>query len=131
MTQRVRDGLGLPAGIYRVDVGGGGPVVYVPNGITADGVESFVCANVVPVSGGYDGIVWDNESDVYALLGNPNPSPTHFNDEFANFFADTLREIFSAAQPGDSPYFVKASENRANIIADLANMKADFYLVVV
>lgn len=127
MTQRVRNGLGLPAGFYRLN--NDGPTVYVPNGVTADGVESLVCANVVPVSGGYDMVSYDSRNDVFVKTGNPNPSPTHFNQEVATFLDDVLHHIFNAAQPeGDFPYKISASESRANIVDDLDTLKANFEL---
>ena len=126
MTQRVRNGLGLPAGLYRITTGGN-PTVYVPNGITADGVESIVYANVIPVSVGYDWVFYDAESGVYVKEGNPNPSPTHYNNETAIFFDDVLRQIFDGAQPtGDFPYSIVTSETRVNIVENLETLKADF-----
>ena len=128
MTERVRQGLGLPAGLYRLTEGGD-PTVFVPNGITADGIESVVCANVTPVTGGYDWVSYDAESDVFVPTGNPNPSPTHFNDQATLFFDDILRLIFNAAQPeGDFPYKIAPSVSRANIVDDLASIEADFTL---
>lgn len=127
MTQRIRDGLGLPAGLYRAN--GGGPVVFVPNGITADRVESIVYADVTPVSGGYDYVVYEPGDDVYIPGGNPNPSATHFNSEIAMFFDNILHDIFNAAQPeGDFPYSIRASDSRANIVDDLATLQVDFFL---
>lgn len=129
MTQRVRDGLGLPAGFYRLN--SDGPTVYVPNGVTADGVESLVCANVVPVSGGYDMVSYDSRNDVFVKAGNPNPSPTHFNQEVATFFDDVLHQIFHTAKPeGDFPYGIGSSESRANIVDDLEDLQADFVLTI-
>ena len=129
MTQRVRDGLGLPAGFYRVNEDG--PTVYVPNGVTADHVESLVCANVVPVSGGYDMVSYDSRNDVFVKAGNPNPSPTHFNQEVATFLDDMLRRIFNTAHPeGDFPYKIGPSKSRANIVDDLETLQADFVLTV-
>lgn len=127
MTQRIRNGLGLPAGLYRTN--GGGPVVFVPNGITADGVDSIVYSDVTPVSGGYDYVVYDSVNDRYIRGGNPNPSATHFNKEIAVFFDDILRTIFNAAQPeGDFPYKISASESRAKIVDDLATLQVDFFV---
>lgn len=128
MTQRVRDGLGLPAGIYRLHTSG--PTAYVPNGITADGVESIVYANVVPVSGDrYDWVNYNAESGVFVPTGNPQPSPTSFNDDAAGFINEVLREIFFTAHPGvDLPYLVAASDSRVNIVDDLATFRADFIL---
>lgn len=128
MTQRVRDGLGLPAGLYRLKEGGG-PVVFVPNGITADRIESVVYATVVPMSGGYDIVIYDDNDDLYVPGGDPNPSPTSHNDQAAGFFDDILRQIFNAAQPaGDFPYQIAASDTRAKIVDDLATIKVDFIL---
>lgn len=128
MTQRVRDGLGLPPGLYRLGEGAN-PTFYIPNGITADRVDSLVYANVVPVSGGYDLVVYDSDSGVFVLSGNPNPSPTHFNNEAVAFADDMLRLIFNAAQEEvDFPYSLVPSETRANIVDDLATLKADFIL---
>lgn len=128
MTQRVRDGLGLPAGIYRPNESG--PTIFVPNGITNDGIESVVYANVVPVSSGYDAIAYDPNSGVYVPAGKPNPSPTHFNNEVAAYIDDVLHAIFDNAHPeGDFPYLIHPSESRANIVDDLATMKADFSLI--
>lgn len=128
MTQRIRDGLGLPAGIYRINKGGA-PTVFVPNGITADGVESIVMANVIAVGDGYDVVIYDDNSDVFAPAGSPAPSPTQFNGEVAEMFADILGGIYIDAHPeGEIPYAVEPSESRANIIDDLATMKADFFI---
>ena len=128
MTQRVRNGLGLPAGLYRTN--NENPTFFVPNGITADGIESLVYANVVPVSGGnYDLISYDSNADLFVPAGNPQPSPTHFNDEIASFASDVLWEIWIASHSeGDFPYKIVASESRVNIVDDLAAMKADFIL---
>lgn len=129
MTQRVRDGLGLPAGIYRIN--DDGPTVYVPSGVTADGVESLVCANVVPVSSGYDMVSYDSRENVFVKAGNPNPSPTHFNPEVTIFLEDVLRQIFNTAQPGGNfPYQIGSSQSRANIVDDLETLQADFVLTV-
>ena len=129
MTQRVRDGLGLPAGFYRLN--DDGPTVYVPNGVTADGIESLVCANVVAVSGGYDMVSYDSRKDEFVKAGNPNPSPTHFNQEVATFLDDVLHQIFNSAQPeADFPYRIGSSESRANIVDDLEDLEADFVLTI-
>jgi len=129
MTQRVRDGLGLPAGFYRIS--DDGPTVYVPSGVTADGVESLVCANVVPVSGGFDMVSYDRRNDVFVKAGSPNPSPTHFNQEATAFLDDVLRQIFNTAQTGrDFPYQIGSSESRANIVDDLETLQADFVLTI-
>lgn len=130
MTQRVRDGLGLPAGIYRIN-SGGAPTIFVPNGITADGVESIVMACVVSASGGYDVVLYDDNSGVYVPGGSPSPSPTNFNSDVATTFENTLGVIFIEAHPGgEIPYKITPSESRANIVADLSTMKADFDLEV-
>lgn len=128
MTQRVRDGLGLPAGFYRLQEGG--PTAFIPNGITADGTDSIVYANVVPVSGDqYDWIAYDAESGVFVPLGDPRPSLTSFNDEANAFIDEVLHQIFRAAHPEENlPYAVVASETLANIVDDLATLKADFVL---
>ena len=128
MTQRVRDGLGLPAGFYRLQ--NSGPTFFVPNGITADHVESLVLANVTPVSGDrYDWVGYDRESDVFVPTGNPQSSPTYWNSEAVAFFDDQLRGIFNTAHPeGDFPYSLETSQSRANIVDDLANLQADFVL---
>lgn len=128
MTQRVRDGLGLPAGFYRLGVGAG-PTFYLPNGVTADRVDSLVYANVVPVSGGYDLVAYDAVSGVFVLSGSPNPSATHFNDEAVAFADDILRLIFNVAQgEADFPYSLVPSDTRANIVDDLTTLEADFVL---
>lgn len=128
MTQRVRDGLSLPAGLYRLNEDG--PTAFVPNGITADNVDSIVLANVTPVSGDrYDMVAYDDQSDVFVPSGNPQSSPTHYNSEARTFMDDVLREIFFAAHPeGNFPYFLETSESRANIVDDLTTLKANFYL---
>lgn len=128
MTQRVRDGLGLPAGLYRAH--SGEPTFFAPNGITADGVESIVIANVTPVSSSrYDWIAYDGESDVYVPSGSPDPSPIAFNENALAFCDDVLRAIFNAAHPtGDFPYSLGTSTSRANIVDDLATLQADFVL---
>jgi hypothetical protein len=129
MTQRVRDGLGLPAGFYRIN--DDGPTVYVPSGVTADHVESLVCANVVPVSGGFDMVSYDSTNNVFVKAGNPNPSPTHFNREASDFLDNVLHEIFNTAQPeSDFPYQIVSSETRANIVDDLETLQADFVLTI-
>lgn len=128
MTERVVNGLGLPAGIYRINVGGD-PTVFVPNGITADSVESVVYANVIPVSGGYDCVLYDDSSGKFVPAGNPNPSSTHFNSEVAALFNDILRQIFLGSHHEEEyPYAIVTSESRANIVDDLATMKTDFFL---
>ena len=126
MTQRVRDGLGLPAGFYRLN--SDNPTFYAPNGITADGVESIVYANVVPVSGSrYDWIAYDSNNDLFVPAGNPQPSPTYFNTDANALVDDVLRGIYREAHPeGDYPYSTVPSESRANIVDDLATLKADF-----
>lgn len=128
MTERVLNGLGLPAGIYRIN-SGGSPTVFVPNGITADHVESVVYANVVPMAGGYDNILYDDTSNAFVPSGDPNPSPTHFNKDVVAFFDNVLHELFGSAQPVENfPYSIVSSESRANIVDDLTTMKADFFL---
>lgn len=129
MSQRVRDGLGLPAGLYRFN-GDDAPTVFVPNGITADDVDSIVYANVIPVSGGnYDLIVWDANTDALVPQGNPHPSPTDFNNEVNALLDDVLHELFRAGQPeGEYPYMTVPSDSRANIVNDLTTLKADFVL---
>jgi hypothetical protein len=128
MTERIRAGLGLPAGLYRLNESG--PTVYLPNGITADGVESIVYANVVPASDDrYDWVAYDAESGVFVPKGDPRTSPTGFNDEADAFIGDVLRLIFNSAHPEDEfPYSTVPSESRANIVDDLATLKADFVL---
>ena len=129
MTQRVRDGLGLPAGLYRMSTGAN-PTFFVPNGITADQISSLVYANVIPVTGGYDAIEYDADSGVFLPRGNPNPSPTSFNSDVAAFFDDVLHQIFFSAHPDeDFPYAIIPSETRANIVDDITTLKADFSLV--
>lgn len=128
MTQRVRDGLGLPAGFYRLAADG--PTVFVPNGITADGVESIVYANVVPVSGGrYDWIHYIANSGEFVPYGDPKESPTGFNQEANAFIDDVLHQIFVNANPGGVyPYRTVPSQSRANIVDDLTTLQADFVL---
>jgi hypothetical protein len=128
MTQRVRDGLGLPAGFYRLQEGG--PTAFIPNGITADGVDSLVCANVVSVSGDrYDWVAYDEQSGVFVPRGDPRPSITSFNDDATAFIDEVLHQIFNAAHPEeDIPYRVVSSGTRANIVDDLATLQADFVL---
>ena len=128
MTQRVRDGLGLPAGFYRLN--SSDPTVFVPNGITADHVESLVYANVVPVSGDrYDMVAFDAESNLFVPAGNPKTSPTGFNFDVNSFMDNVLHAIFDAAHPeGEFPYYLVPSESRANIVDDLATLQADFVL---
>lgn len=129
MTQRVIDGLGLPAGLYRLNISGRNPTFYAPNGITADGVDSIILANVVPVTDEYDMVVYDGTSGVFAPAGSPDPSSTHFNQEALAFADDMLRQIFRSAHPeGEIPYALETSESRANIVGDLATLKADFTL---
>ena len=128
MTQRIRDGLGLPAGLYRLGKGAN-PTFYLPNGATADNVESLVLANVVPVDGGYDMVAYDGDSGVFAKSGSPNPSPTHFNGEAVAFADDIIRQIFNTAHPGaDFPYLLAPSDTRANIVDNLETLQADFVL---
>lgn len=128
MTQRVRDGLGLPAGFYRLQ--DDGPTFFLPNGITADHVESMVLANVTPVSSNrYDWVAYDRASDVFVPTGNPQSSPTHWNAEAVAVLDDILRAIFGAVHPiEDFPYSLETSQTRANIVDDLATLKADFVL---
>ena len=129
MTQRVLDGLGLPAGLYRLNVSGGNPTFYAPNGITADQVDSIILANVLPVTGGYDMVVYDGTSGVFVPAGSPNPSSTDFNLEALAFADDVLRQLFLGAHPeGRFPYSLETSESRANIVGDLAELEADFTL---
>lgn len=127
MTQRVREGMGLPAGLYRLSSDDTAPTFFAPNGITADSVASLVYANVVPVSDGYDLVLYNREG--FIPSGSQNPSPTAFNDEALTFANDVLRQIFRDAQPeGDIPYKLETSESRANIIDDLETLQADFVL---
>lgn len=128
MTQRVRDGLGLPAGFYRLS--SNAPTFFAPNGITADGVDSIVYANVTPVSGDrYDLVSYDSEAGVLVPTGNPQSSPTYFNDEANAMVDEVLHQIFGDAQPeGDYPYRTVPSASRVNIVDDLATLKADFVL---
>lgn len=129
MTERVRQGQGLPAGLYRLSSGGGDPTFFAPNGITADGVESLIYANVVLVSGGYDIVLYDADSGVFVPAGNPNPSLEGFGNEARAFADDILHQIFYRAQPEEEfPYLLVPSENRANVVDDLATLKADFVL---
>lgn len=129
MTERVRQGLGLPAGIYRLSKEEVAPTFFAPNGITADGVASIVCANVVPVSGSYDIVLYDGSSGVFVPGGSTEPSPSSFNHDAWAFADDILHSIFSNAQPeGEFPYSLEESSSRANIVGDLATLKADFIL---
>ena len=129
MTQRVRDGLGLPAGLYRLSDSGFNPTFYAPNGITADNVDSMILANVIPVTGGFDFVVYDGSSGVFAPAGAANPSSTFFNQEALAFADDIIRQIFVEAHPGgEVPYSFETSASRANIVGDLANLEADFTL---
>ena len=130
MTQRIRDGLGLPAGLYRLNVAGSYPTFYAPNGITADRINSVIYANVIPVTGGYDFVVYDGTSGKFSKEGTPNPSSTHFNQEALNFADDILRRIFFDAHPEEEfPYSLEPSDSRANIVGDLETLQADFVLI--
>ena len=129
MTQRVRDGLGLPAGLYCLSSGGNNPTFFAPNGITADGVASLLYADVVPVHDGYDFVFYNSESGLFTQSGSTNPSPAAFNNDAVNFADDVLRQIFRSEQPeGEFPYRFETSESRANIVNDLTTLKADFVL---
>lgn len=129
MTQRVRDGLGLPAGLYCLGTGDTGPTFYAPNGITADGVPSIILANVVQVVNGYDSVAYNGATHVFFEYGSPNPSPYHFNGEAYAFADDIIRQIFRAAHPeGEYPYSLEQSSSRANIVGDLDTLVADFTL---
>lgn len=130
MTQRVRDGLGLPAGFYRLGVDGTTPTFYAPNGITADGIASLVYANVVPVEGGYDSVMYDSRDSSFITTGSSNPSPAYFNNEALNFADDIIRSIFRDAHPEvNMPYTLETSDSRANIVGDLETLVADFTLI--
>ena len=106
------------------------PTFFAPNGITADGVSSLIYANVVPVEGGYDRVFYNSETGSLTRGGgSASPSPAAFNTETVNFADEVLRQIFRSAQPeGEFPYRFETSESRANIVNDLANLKADFIL---
>lgn len=128
MTQRVRDGLGLPAGLYCLSIAGTNPTFFAPNGITPDGVASLIYANVVPVSDNYDFVMYNPETG-FAQSGSQDPSPAAFNNEAVNFADDVLRQIFREAQPeGEFPYAFETSDSRANIVDDLDTLKANFEL---
>lgn len=129
MTQRVKDGLGLPAGLYRLEASGITPTFFAPNGITADGVASIIYANVISINGSYEKVNYDGDSGVFVAEGSPAASPAAFNNEAVDFVDDVLHQIFNEAQPGiDLPYTFEASTSRANIVVDLATLEADFTL---
>lgn len=130
MTQRVRSGLGLPAGLYRLQAAGRSPTFFAPQGITADGVASIIYANVIQVNDAYDNVLYDGNSGVFVAGGSSAASPAGFNDEAVAFAEDVLRLIFNDAQPqGVFPYSLETSTSRANIVGDLATLEADFTLL--
>lgn len=104
----------------------------MPNGITADGVDSIVYANVVPVSGDrYDWVVWDANNGAFVPEGDPKLSPTGFNNEANAFIDDVLHQIYREAHPeGEYPYSTVPSESRSNIVDDLTTLQADFLLTL-
>ena len=86
-------------------------------------------ANVIDLGAGYDVVVYDDNNNKFAPAGSPAPSPTKSNGEVAAMFSDILGGIYINAHPeGKIPYAIKPSESRANIIDDLATMKADFFI---
>lgn len=132
MTQRVRSGLGLPAGLYRLEADGRTPTFFAPRGITADGVASIIYANVIPVNDVYDNVWYDGVSGVF-IRGESSgaPSPAGFNEEALNYADDVLHQIFDNAQPqGVFPYSFETSTSRAHIVDDLATLEADFTLLL-
>lgn len=128
MTQRVRDGLGLPAGLYRVR--GVAPTFYVPNGITADNVASIVVAVVTPVEQQY-AWVYSNGNEGFIAQGEGD-SLTYFNNESVEMCSDVLHQIWSLDHEDYStfPYNLETSSSYARVINDLSTLQAEFFLDV-
>lgn len=128
MTERVRQGQGLPAGMYIIK--GYSRTFYLPNGVTADNVASIVVAVVTPVNQGY-GWVYSNGDEGFISQGE-SPSSTDYNDEATAMCDDVLHQIWGLDHEDFStfPYSLETSRSYAHIVDDLSTLQADFFFDV-